>query len=93
MNKIVNKQSFIIQESFVIYMPVYSEIIKIAYQYGSPTIWYLHDVDDASGVLVARHFRAVGTCSAFEVESGCQHIETIIDAVSGFVWHIFEVTA
>ena len=91
MNKIVYKQSFTIQEAFVLYMPVYSEVIKIAYQDGLPTLWYLHDVADTDGTAVARHFRVVGTGSVLEAYSICQHIETLIDYTNGAVWHIFEV--
>ena len=92
MNKIINKQSFTMQESFILHMPVYSEIVKIAYQIGIITVWYLHDADDALGVLVARNFRVVGTGNAFDVESGCQHLETLLDYTAGTIWHIFEVT-
>ena len=92
MNKIIYKQSFTIQESFVIHMPVYSEILKIAYLAGDPTIWYAFDVDDTDGVLVARHFRAVGAGHVLEEYSISQHIETLIDYTAGAVWHIFEVT-
>ena len=91
MNKIIFKESFTIQEAFILQMPAHAVILKIAYLDGVPTMWYSFDLKETYETAVNRYFMGVGTGNAFTEESGCQYIETLVEYTNGAIWHIFEV--
>lgn len=73
--------------SYVCQMPIGAEILHVAAQDDTPTLWALVDPDaDVEG----RAFRIVGTGHA-EVRDRYVHRGSVVTHGGAYVWHVFEV--
>lgn len=78
-----------VQDKSKIELPIGSKILKFGMQGNDLFIWVLTWEDSD---LEEKHFRLVGTGHEFDYEnSSLRYIDSVLDHLNRFVWHLFEV--
>lgn len=73
-------------DQFIVVLPLGAQPLKLDYQRGVPTVWWL--VDPAND-MQERRLRFIGTGHAHHLLRKEAYIGTIFDGP--YVWHLFEV--
>lgn len=84
----IYKYDLIIAERQTILMPEGAKVLHLAMQYHTPCLWA---TVDPSKMMQMRTILMVGTGNWYEVKEDMQHLGTIVDERSGYVWHFFEL--